>query len=516
MDGHRTLAGRYELLAVIGRGGMGTVYRARDLILERVVAVKVLPAALADGDPVGVQRFEREARAAASLAHPRIVAVYDTGLDEGTRFIVMEFLLGRSIEAILREGGPLEPARSIDIATGVAEALGAAHTRGIVHRDIKPGNVMIADDGSAKVLDFGVARAVDRTALTHSASVLGTAAYMAPEQVLGHPVDGRSDIYSLGCVLYAMLAGSPPFRGDAVAAILHQQVNVEARPLRAIDARIPAGLELLVMDMLAKDPGARPQSAAQLRERLAQARSGAANGRGGAARAREATPPPPDAPPTRKLVRARGDTRRRLLAVGVLAALALLAAGVAALSSGSAPRAAPPSRKRAVASTSKPPPKTSSTTTSSTSTHTAATAPANTSGAGSATPTVAGSAGALTTLLTTDVEAHSIEQPAAQHIGNEVAAILNSYEMGQILKLPNELANLAQQLEMLESHGQVSASAAPALQAALATFASAVRKSAPEAQAQEPPPAGPPGPQPGNDKHAAKRPKGAHPHPHDH
>ncbi len=508
---------------MIGRGGMGTVYRARDLTLERAVAVKVLAAALADGDPVGVQRFEREARAAASLAHPRIVAVYDTGLDEGTRFIVMEYVPGASIEGILRQHGPLEPERSIDIATGVAEALGAAHARGIVHRDIKPANVMIADDGSAKVLDFGIARAVDRTALTHSASVLGTAAYMAPEQVLGHPVDGRSDIYSLGCVLHAMLAGSPPFRGDAVAAILHQQVNVQAPPLRAIDGRIPAGLELLVMDMLAKEPSARPQSAAQLRERLAQAR-GAANGRGATARAAGATPPPDGAAPTRKLVRARGDTRRRILAVGVLAALALAVAAVAALSSGSAPRAAPPAnRKHTNASTSKPPHKAATTTaTSSTNSHTTstgsstpapATAPANTTGTGSATPTVAGSAGALTTLLTRDVEAHSIEQPAAQHIGNEVAGILNSYEMGHIMNLPQELANLSKQVEMLETQGQISAAAAPALKTALTTFQSALSKSAPEAQAQDPQPAEPPGQQVGDGKQAG-RDRHAHRHPH--
>ena len=247
------------------------MYRATDRVLRRTVAVKVLPAELAAGDPIVVARFEREARAAASLANPGIVGVYDTGVDEGTRFIVMEYVAGRSAASILHERHQLEPAWAVDVAMRVADALGAAHAAGIVHRDIKPGNVMIADDGSVKVLDFGIARAIDGTALTHSAAVLGTAAYMAPEQVLGHAADERSDIYSLGCVLYAMLAGRPPFAGETIAAILHQQVNAEPRPLLELAPRLGGALNAVVLQTLAKSPEGRPQSAAQLRERLVEA-----------------------------------------------------------------------------------------------------------------------------------------------------------------------------------------------------------------------------------------------------
>src|ERR1700693_4512286 len=180
----RRLAGRYELGEIIGRGGMGTVYRATDLVLERTVAVKLLPAALAEEDDRHIARFEREARAAASLANPSVVAVYDTGEDEATRFIVMECVKGRSLGAVLRDDAPLRPVRAAYIASRVADALAAAHAAGIVHRDVKPGNVMLGADGAVKVLDFGIARSRDASALTQSASVLGTAGYLAPEQAL--------------------------------------------------------------------------------------------------------------------------------------------------------------------------------------------------------------------------------------------------------------------------------------------------------------------------------------------
>jgi hypothetical protein len=268
MDAVRTLAGRYELVEVIGRGGMGTVYRASDLVLRRPVAVKLLPGPLADQDPTSVARFEREARAAAALNNPAVVAVYDTGADETTRFIVMELISGDSLEAILRDDGPLDPDRAAGIASRVADALAAAHAAGIVHRDIKPANVMVAEDGSVKVLDFGIARAMDATTVTQNASVLGTAAYMAPERALGKPADERSDIYSLGCVLYALLAGHPPFRGDSAAAVLNQHANVAPRPLRGENSRVSPELDAAVMQMLAKSPDDRPQTAVEVRDRL--------------------------------------------------------------------------------------------------------------------------------------------------------------------------------------------------------------------------------------------------------
>ncbi len=265
------LGGRYRLGEVVGRGGMSTVYRATDAVLGRTVAVKVLSPALADEDPVWGARFEREARAAASLTHSGVATVYDTGVEDGTRFIVMEFVPGRSLATIVTEEAPFEPARAVEIGAQVADVLSAAHAAGIVHRDIKPGNVIVGPDGRVKVLDFGIARAGDGTALTQTVAVLGTAAYMAPEQASGQRADARSDIYSLGCVLYAMLAGSPPFAGELAAAVLHQHVTAAPRPLRELAREVPPPLAALVEKMLAKSPDARPQSAGEVRDRLRSA-----------------------------------------------------------------------------------------------------------------------------------------------------------------------------------------------------------------------------------------------------
>jgi serine/threonine-protein kinase len=270
-----TLAGRYRLVEVIGRGGMSTVYRAVDAKLRRTVAVKVLSPALADADPVSLARFEREAQAAAGLAHPSIVAVYDTAVDGDIRFIVMEYVPGHSLDEVLRSDGRLEPAHAVYIAEQVASALAVAHGAGIVHRDIKPGNVMVTDDGAVKVLDFGIARAVDGSTLTHTSSVVGTAAYMSPEQAAGRRADDRADIYSLGCLLYTMLTGGPPFTGEVSAAVLGQHLHAEPPSPRDANPEVPPALDALVMQMLAKDPDARPQTAFEVRDRLAQVLTGA-------------------------------------------------------------------------------------------------------------------------------------------------------------------------------------------------------------------------------------------------
>ena len=267
-DDQTPLAGRYQLAEVIGRGGMGTVYRATDLLLDRIVAVKILSSSSAEEAPVRVARFEREARSTAALAHPGVVAVFDCGVDQDRRFIVMELISGRSLAAVLRYEAPLEVDRAVEIVARVADAVAAAHFAGIIHRDLKPGNVMLAKDGSIRVLDFGIARVLDATAITVTASVLGSAAYMSPEQARGEPADERSDIYSLGCVLYALLAGRPPFGAETVAAVLHEQIGADPRPLRDLNADVSPGLEALVAQMLAKSAAARPASASQLREQL--------------------------------------------------------------------------------------------------------------------------------------------------------------------------------------------------------------------------------------------------------
>ena len=268
-SGRRVLAGRYRLDEVIGRGGMSTVYRGTDLSLDRVVAVKVAMDPLLERDPVYASRFKREARAAAGISNSGIVTVYDAGADGPTRYIVMEYVEGRDLAAILRDERPFDPPRAVRIAEQVAGTLAAAHAAGIVHRDIKPGNIMVTPEGQVKVLDFGIARTTDGLNLTQTASVLGTAPYMSPEQATGQPADARSDIYSLGCVLYEMLTGKPPFMGDLPAAVLHQHVRVAPKPPRALNPNVPPALDALVLQMLAKSPEDRPQTAAEVRDRLA-------------------------------------------------------------------------------------------------------------------------------------------------------------------------------------------------------------------------------------------------------
>jgi serine/threonine-protein kinase len=341
----RVLAGRYRLEELIGRGGMSTVYRATDTLLGRTVAVKVLLEGLADEDPTYVARFEREARAAAGLANSAVVTVYDTGIDEETRFIVMEYVSGSSLAAILRDEQPLAVDEALRIGSRVASALGAAHGAGVLHRDIKPANVMIAEDGTVKVLDFGIARKLDGTTLTQVASVVGTAAYMSPERALGQPGDARADVYSLGCLLYAMLSGRPPFGGDLAAVVLHQQINAEPRPPGGLREGIPAALDALVLAMLAKSPEGRPGTAGEVRDRLDAVRSSGP----------EPAAAPAPTEPTARLERTaptsvigpppRSDHRRRaIIAAVVTAALAL--AVIALASGGSSPHRAATSNSR--------------------------------------------------------------------------------------------------------------------------------------------------------------------------
>jgi len=269
--GARVLAGRYRLDEVVGRGGMSTVYRGTDLALDRVVAVKVAMDPLLERDPVYAARFKREARAAAAIPNPGVVTVFDAGADGPTRYIVMEYVEGRDLAEVLRDepAHRLEPMRAARIAEQVADTLAAAHAAGIVHRDIKPGNIMITPQDGVKVLDFGIARLSDGVSLTQTASVLGTAPYMSPEQAMGQPADARSDIYSLGCVLYEMLTGKPPFLADVAAAVLHQHVRVAPKPPSALNPDVPPVLDALVLEMLAKSPDDRPQTAADVRDRLA-------------------------------------------------------------------------------------------------------------------------------------------------------------------------------------------------------------------------------------------------------
>ena len=206
----RILDARYQLGSLLGAGGMATVYLATDRVLERQVAVKVLRPPDAQ-DPVFVERFRREARAAARLNHPNIVAVFDSGSHADQPYLVMEYVPGQSLAQLLARQGRLAPRRAVELAIQVSAALAAAHAQGLVHRDIKPANVLISPDGQVKVTDFGIVKASAATTLTGTGTVLGTPAYLSPEQAQGHPVDARSDLYGLGCVLYELVCGSPPF-----------------------------------------------------------------------------------------------------------------------------------------------------------------------------------------------------------------------------------------------------------------------------------------------------------------
>jgi eukaryotic-like serine/threonine-protein kinase len=275
----RLLGGRYELDGIVGRGGMAEVYRARDIRLDRIVAVKTLREDLAR-DQTFQARFRREAQSAASLNNPSIVAVYDTGEDNtgGSHipYIVMEYVDGRTLRDLLRDDRRLLPERALEITDGVLRALDYSHRSGIVHRDIKPGNVMLTRGGQVKVMDFGIARAVSdaQATMTQTAQVIGTAQYLSPEQARGERVDARSDLYSTGCLLYELLTGRPPFLGDSPVAIAYQHVRENPVPPSRIDPEVPQWADAIVLRAMAKDPRDRYQSAAEMRADIQRALQG--------------------------------------------------------------------------------------------------------------------------------------------------------------------------------------------------------------------------------------------------
>ncbi|MBM7806627.1 serine/threonine-protein kinase [Geodermatophilus bullaregiensis] len=275
----QVLGERYEIGGVLGRGGMAEVHRGRDLRLGREVAVKVLRSDLAR-DPSFQVRFRREAQAAASLNHPAIVAVYDTGEDRtpsgATPYIVMEYVEGETLRDVLRREGVLPPERAMSLAADTCAALDFSHRNGIVHRDVKPGNVMITPQGTVKVMDFGIARAVSDSAatMTSTAAVIGTAQYLSPEQARGEAVDARSDVYSVGCLLYELVTGAPPFTGDSPVSVAYQHVREDPRLPSSINPAIPPDLDAILLKALSKNPANRYQSAADMRNDLLRSLAG--------------------------------------------------------------------------------------------------------------------------------------------------------------------------------------------------------------------------------------------------
>ena len=301
--------GPYEILDALGAGGMGEVYRARDSRLGRDVALKVLPADRAR-DPDRLRRFETEARAVAALTHPHILAVHDMGTEDGLAFVVFELLEGRTLRRVL-EAGPIAPRRVAEYAVQVCRGLAAAHDKGIVHRDLKPENLLLTRDGQVKILDFGLAKLVhgdesgsgETSTTTDAGVVLGTAGYMSPEQARGRPADARSDLFSLGAVLYEMLSGRRPFAGDTAADTLSAILHRDPPEITTGVGAVPAGVEKVVRRCLEKDPQERFQSARDVAFAL-EAVSGSS--------AVLAAPPP------------RGSRRRSSLAAASLLAAAAL------------------------------------------------------------------------------------------------------------------------------------------------------------------------------------------------
>ena len=291
------LGGRYEVEEELGRGGMAKVYRGTDTVLGRPVAVKILAPQFAD-DPSFVDRFRREAQAAARLNHPNLVSVYDTGSDDGVHFIVMEYVEGKTLADYLAGGGRIMPQRAIEISEAVSQALTAAHAQGVIHRDIKPGNIMITPSGDVKVADFGIARVIaGAETVAQTVAVLGTAAYLSPEQAQGQPVDQRSDLYSLGCVLYEMVAGRPPFTGDSPVAVASKQVLEQPVPPSKLNPDVSPQLDAVIMRTLAKNPANRYGSAEEFRQDLERERRGESV---------EATPLLPESAATQVLSRPGG------------------------------------------------------------------------------------------------------------------------------------------------------------------------------------------------------------------
>ncbi|MEV0840129.1 Stk1 family PASTA domain-containing Ser/Thr kinase [Actinocatenispora sera] len=344
-DEDRVLGHRYDVGELIGYGGMAEVHKGLDQRLGRDVAIKMLRTDLAR-DATFQARFRREAQNAASLNHPAIVAVYDTGEEKGADgealpYIVMEFVSGRTLKEVLTAEGPLPPKSALEITADVCSALEFSHRHGIIHRDIKPGNIMLTDAGQVKVMDFGIARAVasTTTTMTQTSAVIGTAQYLSPEQARGETVDARSDVYATGCVLFELLTGQPPFTGDSPVSVAYQHVREEPKPPSQRNPDVPPDVDSVVLKALAKNPANRYQSAAEMRADMLRAANG---------RPVLATPPPPAEARTQVLGAggAGGDTgtqpaarvtdpARRRRAVWVLVSLALLVVlGVAAVGIG--------------------------------------------------------------------------------------------------------------------------------------------------------------------------------------
>jgi serine/threonine-protein kinase len=306
----RTL-GRYELLAELGKGAMGVVYRANDPLLDRQVAIKTVSMSLDPQEMAEYEgRFYQEAKAAGSLNHPNIVTVYDVGKSGNLAYMAMEFLQGEELRALMAAGQPLPVARAVDIAAQVAEGLAYAHQNGVVHRDVKPANIMLSVTGRCKITDFGIARMRSAEVKTQTGIVLGSPRYMSPEQVAGKRAEPRSDIFSLGVILYEMLTGKPPFTGEDVTSVMFQIMNLVPPPPSSLNARVPEVLDFIVAKAIAKVLDDRYASADELAKDLREVAKQIDTTVHMLTATRPPVPPRLDPDAAQALVRSIPDTRR--------------------------------------------------------------------------------------------------------------------------------------------------------------------------------------------------------------
>jgi serine/threonine-protein kinase len=442
------LGGRYTLLAVLGTGGMATVWRARDEMLGREVAVKVLSPQHA-ADPEFLARFEREARHAAAVSHPRLVTVFDCGVERGTPFIVLELAAGRTLRQVMDETGALPPGQAVAVAAAVCEGLAAAHAAGLVHRDITPANIVL-NGGEVKILDFGIARADGTRAATATGAVLGTAAYLSPEQAAGQQAGPQSDLYSLGCVLFEMLTGRPPFTADSAVGLAYRQVHDDPGPPSAWRPGLPPRLDHITALLLAKDPVARPPSAAAARADLLAALTPAVPGGTAVLNVAPGTPH-------------RGWRPRpveTVLAVALAASLvALTVALMTSQSGGAEPTAA----------------------SSSTAAHptTAATHPATVSQTPSAPPQTglspaAAAAATLVGDLKEGVTDGQVTQQAGQNLFNQLQQLLFPPPGQDAQQLQQQYSQIVQQYTQDKSQGQITGQAVTQLSGAISALGAAL------------------------------------------
>ena len=483
------LADRYELGPVLGEGGMARVHRGYDRQLRRPVAIKVL-APPYDRDRAFVERFRREARSAAGLSHPNVVAVFDSGSYHGTHFIVTELVEGETLADRLRRG-PMPPEEAVAVAVDVCRALEAAHARGLIHRDVKPGNVMLLPDGRVKVVDFGIARAAGSDTLTGTGVVLGSTAYLAPEQASGQPVDERADLYALGCVLYEMVTGAVPFSADTPVATMYRHVNEDPPPPSSI-LPVPPALDAIVMRCLEKDPRRRFRSAADLEQALLAARGGTTPL--AVAPADETQPivvggapvpvavpggtrplePAPTASPNASSRRPRGPSHRRsgrprrwlVAALGVAVAVAVLGALIAANGD-----PLPSRRQMRQASA------------SATGQQTGPTAAPSTDPFETAWSNLVAAIGSAR--VTGDLDEH-----AADELSKHATEVADAYGAGDAEKVGEALAKLEEAFSHAIDEGEVSPSAADAIDQAISDVVLALRSEGALSTVSPPPPSG--------------------------